>query len=249
MTTRIHRRLVLMRGAVACAVFCLFWAGSVRADRQSTDSASFGERAAFIEKAIAAIAQTDVAVLTRLRSGLLSHITTRCQGIKPRLVVRCIIEAASVLCPTSSSMSGASETRSGTSEVAKTIGHTLAPARCKAIVDIAATNFLGESSFVSAAERTRLVETADHFRVALDRELTRRYAQLALAMMAAVPFPLLAESPSSLAISIDGFCVGRARQATLSYQRCSAALVWFIAHADLPSGLKPHASQKQQGPP
>ena len=230
-------RRVRVALAVFCAVLCSLHSplgdGNAHADesKQSVGSATIGERADILEHALKALSQVSATQIARLRTGLLAHIATRCQGSKPRLVVRCVIEAANLLCPGS-----------------LTTSHPTTQARCKTIIDIAATNFLGESSFVPAAERTRLVETAEHFRVALDRELTRRYARLALSMMAAAPTGSLTDSPSSLARAIDGFCVSRARQATLSYQRCSAALVWFIA-SDRQPGREQQDSHEQQGPP
>lgn len=95
---------------------------------------------------------------------------------------------------------------------------------CRLIADVIVTNMLAEDERVDRARRVELMSRSDDFRAAMDAELSGRYADLAAEM-------LLDRGPAALdrpAAAIDGFCAARARTHALAWQRCVAALVWYI---------------------
>jgi hypothetical protein len=106
---------------------------------------------------------------------------------------------------------------------------------CAAAADIVLANEHAASDLVDEPTRMRLVRTSSDYHAAITAELWTRYALLAaeLAMF---------QGGGDEAARIDRFCVERDRQVhrcepgtaktcvpNLAWQRCAAALVWFVA--------------------
>jgi hypothetical protein len=96
-----------------------------------------------------------------------------------------------------------------------------ARAACHLAADVVVTNLLSESELVDQATRVRLVNRGGDYRAAMRAELRVRYAALAADFALAEPGP-----DSDLPARIDRFCARPDRQ--LAWQRCAAALVWYI---------------------
>ncbi len=194
----------------------------------SVGSSDLSASTSALAAAMTAIRTADRIEVERLRGDLLERGQSRCVGGKPRLVIRCYVELATVAC--------GGERRKGSA---------ISTTDCMRIADVIATNLLGESSFVSPSKRARLVETSEVFRRALDAELERQYARLALEMLAKSDLArgqrgASAADPSATreAVSVHRFCTSRGQAGQLSYQRCAAALVWFTSIANAASPLK-----------
>ncbi len=92
---------------------------------------------------------------------------------------------------------------------------------CLALADVILTNGFGEDSFVTDAERYAILNRAENFRAELDKFLVGRYAELATELA-------LENAHDQGATMIDKFCLKVAKRNRLPWQRCVAALVWFI---------------------
>jgi hypothetical protein len=92
---------------------------------------------------------------------------------------------------------------------------------CHRVADVVITLSLAETELVDEAERMRLLASASDFRAALRERLAHRYAGLAAELALAEP-----GGDGELPARIDHFCAGRDRM--LAWQRCTAALVWWI---------------------
>lgn len=107
------------------------------------------------------------------------------------------------------------------------------PAGCEAAADIALTDQHAEPDLLDEPTRIRLVNTSADYHAAALGELRARYALLAAELALA--------APDADAAAIDRFCVERDRAGTacdpgaalcvpsLPWQRCAAALVWFLS--------------------
>jgi hypothetical protein len=106
---------------------------------------------------------------------------------------------------------------------------------CAAAADVVLANEHAASDLVDEATRMRLVRTSSDYHAAINAELWTRYALLAAELA-------LFEGGGDDAARIDRFCVERDRQVhrcepgtaktcvpNLAWQRCAAALVWFVA--------------------
>ena len=99
-------------------------------------------------------------------------------------------------------------------------------ASCPLTLDVVLANLLAESQFSSADARDEIMQTHRDYRQEIARRLRRIQGSLA------VDFRLRAGGATddeTLARRVDGFCVETADKSNLSWQTCSASLVWFIA--------------------
>jgi hypothetical protein len=114
------------------------------------------------------------------------------------------------------------------------------PAGCAAAADVLLTNQHAEDDLLDEATRRRLVSASADYHAAALAELRARHALLAAELALAAPDPDAA--------AIDRFCVRRERTGTtcdpraalcapaMPWQRCAAALVWFVAASPAPGG-------------
>jgi hypothetical protein len=89
---------------------------------------------------------------------------------------------------------------------------------CLLAADVISTNRRSENELVDEATRVRILGESADFRVGLRAELDARYAALAA--------ELALTSGADLAVRIDRLCSHR--EADPSWQRCAAALIWYI---------------------
>lgn len=102
-------------------------------------------------------------------------------------------------------------------ELAKTVCAGRGEA-CLLAADVISTNRRSENEFVDEAKRVEILGASADFRVGLREELDRRYAALAA--------DLALTSGADLAVRIDRLC--SRRETDPSWQRCAAALIWYI---------------------
>ena len=100
---------------------------------------------------------------------------------------------------------------------------------CHLVADVILANQVSEDELVDEATRTRLVQQGGDYRAALRAELRLRQAALAAELALAEPGP-----EGNLPERIDRFCASHDRP--LAWQRCAAAIVWYIGSYD---GSKP----------
>lgn len=104
---------------------------------------------------------------------------------------------------------------------------------CRLAADVILTNQRAATELVDEATRIKLVAGAPDYHVALVAELDARYAALAAELVLAAPEPLTA---ATLPARIDRFCAEPPPAAAPrpDWQRCAAALIWYIAGKELP---------------
>jgi hypothetical protein len=95
---------------------------------------------------------------------------------------------------------------------------------CLVAADVILANGRAETEFVDEATRARLVASGGDYRASMRVELDKRYAALATDLVLAEP-----GADRDLAARIDRFCARREKPP--AWQRCAAALVWFVAGA------------------
>jgi hypothetical protein len=100
-------------------------------------------------------------------------------------------------------------------------------AACARAADVVLVAITSENDLVDEATRARLVATAADYRVAMRGELAVRRAALAADFVLAAP-----GDDAELAARIDRFCSRRERDP--AWQRCAAALIWYIGSEGQP---------------
>ena len=101
---------------------------------------------------------------------------------------------------------------------------------CLAFADAIVVNQRAETEVVDRATRMRVVAGAPDYHDGMLAEVAKRDAALAADLVIADPAPLGAD-PAAVAARLDRFCAGRTDP---DYQRCAAALVWYIATEESP---------------
>jgi hypothetical protein len=156
-------------------------------------------RLAYLARALRSVRELG-AELVALDDGLHTDARRRCRAEVAEPSVACLIAAARARCD-----GGPSARR---------------PA-CHLAADVAVTNLLAESELVDEATRMRLVNSGGDYRGAMRVELARRRAGLVADLALSQP-----GSEADLPARIDRFCASRDRD--LAWQRCAAAVVWYI---------------------
>lgn len=119
---------------------------------------------------------------------------------------------------------------------------------CAAAVDVMLVNLRSAGELVDEATRVRLVRGAADYHAALLAELRKRYAALAAEWL--IEDPEAAAAAPASAPSLDRFCARRDYRPkpprcdqpsetcvpSLSWQRCVAALAWFVTSPPLAVG-------------
>jgi hypothetical protein len=169
-------------------------------------------RVAGIGQALDALQTWPAARTRELADRLRAGARTECQAGYGAPPVSCVIDVATAVCAARAPDEQGS---------------------CRLVADVMVTNMLGEDELVDRARRVELMSAGDDFRGAMEAELTGRYAALAAEL-------LLERGGAALtdpAPAIDAFCAARARTHAMAWQRCVAALVWYIGTYD--SGGQP----------
>lgn len=162
----------------------------------------YGEKAriAYLGAQLEAIRATGAADLATLADEIYQGGRSKCQTASTRLRIACLIELGREVCAL----------RPGT--------------RCMLIADVIVTNLLGENQFVDREARFEIMSAADDFRPALVHELRARYAALVTEMVVSRE---LAAAPD-LNAGIDRFCIAYGHARELPWQRCVAAIIWYV---------------------
>lgn len=156
------------------------------------------QRVAYLERALGAVRAMAPAEVIALEDALQAGARNQCKASYGLPPVNCLLQVANTYCEARPSAE-----RSG----------------CHLVADVALTNQLGETEWVDERTRIKLMNASGGFRVAMRAELRTRYAALAAEMT-------LTASGASPADRIDGLCAGTRR--TLTWQRCAAAITWYI---------------------
>lgn len=105
---------------------------------------------------------------------------------------------------------------------------------CRLVADVLITNQLGERELIDDQTRAQLMGRGTSFHQAMQDELLARYAELVARMALETGAPAEARTPGTgtpstdLAGDIDDFCVDHARSHRMAWQRCVAAITWYI---------------------
>jgi hypothetical protein len=164
-------------------------------------------RVAGIDRALAALRAWPAPETRALADSLRAGARTECKAGYGAPPVGCVVDMAAATC------ARRPEAEQGA---------------CRLIADVIVTNMLAEDELVDRARRVELMSRSDDFRAAMDAELSGRYATLAAEL-------LLDRGRAALdrpAAAIDRFCAARARTHALAWQRCVAALAWYIGTFD-----------------
>lgn len=170
-------------------------------------------RAAYIADLLEALRGMDRASLANTRKYIQVVERNKCQAPEMTLRVGCLLEAAGQNCKPL-----AADARE----------------RCRRASDVIATNLLAERVFVPDDVRYQIMTRQHDARVAIARELHRRYAALVAELAMSEFFPGPRADTAALAAGIDGFCTDVAGTRDLSWQYCVAAIVWFVASDGAP---------------
>lgn len=155
-------------------------------------------RVEMIDGALEAVRAAGARGVAELEDAVGAEARDRC-GSSPALA--CLIDAAAAVC----------EAREPAARPA-----------CRLVADVVVTNRAAETARIGAGQRYQLMGSPDGYRAAMRRALRLRYARLA-AELAVAP-----ELTADLGASIDRFCARRARVTALAWQRCVAALVYYV---------------------
>jgi hypothetical protein len=109
-----------------------------------------------------------------------------------------------------------------------TQGEPAARDQCRRVSDVIATNRLSEPAFVPDDVRYQIMDSHRDYRAALGRELHRRYALLVSEFAMSRYFPGSNAGSAALGAGIEAYCRDVAATRALSWQYCTAAVVWFI---------------------
>lgn len=157
------------------------------------------DRAAYVQSLVRAVSDTPAAERSAIIEALQLGARTTCRATFGKPALRCLAELARTTC------------------------RNRGPA-CLPIADVAMTNLVAEDEWVDTASRVRIMSATDDYRAAMDRELLRRFAPLAAEMSLAPDFA----AGDELGASIDRFCARYTARRRLAWQRCAAALVWYV---------------------
>lgn len=100
---------------------------------------------------------------------------------------------------------------------------------CELYSDIIITNKLSEKTFVSKAERYRMLKnTSDNFTTVMANRLQQKYSRIITTFYLEKGATCADNDFSCLARNIDQFCLDYSNIHSLSWQYCVSASVWFI---------------------
>ena len=163
-----------------------------------------GERAVYAGRALAALRAMDRDRLDGIRRHLYDASRGPCASSFANLRLECLLRAARARC-------------------AREPAVRRVP--CDLASDVIVTNRMSEGDFVSNRLRYELMKNNEDFTAALLRELASRYAVLTVEFTLSRHFV----DPGDPAPGVARYCVEHADARDLSWQRCVAAIVWYIA--------------------
>lgn len=207
---------------------------AVPALAQSSTSYAGDARTAYVARALTAMNSLGAAAL-RLETALSDAARKRCAARSdqpPRLP--CLLELAQKTCAASAAEYGGAET-------------------CAAAADVILVNLRSAVDLLDEPTRVRLVRSSTDYHAAQLAALRLRYAALAAELVIQDP-DASAEAPASPA-AIDRFCAGRDHRPepprcnqpsptcvpSLSWQRCTAALIWLVTTPSSTTAPSPSA--------
>lgn len=155
-----------------------------------------------IVETVDALVRSSPERIARIENAVYVASRSRCRAAFGTPTVGCVIDAARDSCR-------------GESESER--------AGCVSIADVAATNLLGETQLVGNRARFSLMNAGGDFREAMRGELRRRYALLAAEYAISSEF-----DPDAPRAGLDAFCVEVGQTRDLPWQRCVAALAWYM---------------------
>jgi len=161
-------------------------------------------RVAYIEGALAAVAASSPADLTKDVEQARTLARGACAAGAQMLRVECLLVAMQRICRERPDAD---------------------PRRCRFTMDVIVSNVLADDRLIPPAERYRILRDNSDYRAALARELRRIQGTLS------VDFRLHtgdSEDPHTVAANIDKYCLTSADDTTFPYPTCVSSLVWFL---------------------
>jgi len=207
-----------VRLALLALLALLIAALPLRAEEPATGDAASPYRTEVrvrgIAAALEAMRSIDDARLLNAYRYLLFVERSQCRAPLLSLKIECLMEAATRNC------------RTGTDAQRRV---------CQTVSDVLISNRLGEDTLISQEEKLDLMKAQGKgtFRERFERELRRRYANLALEMsLKAAPDELEGEQ---LAQTIESYCRRVSSTREVAWQHCASAIVWFVATSERPN--------------
>jgi hypothetical protein len=191
------------RASIIILLAFLLWPSAAREEAAYDKST----RVAHIERTLAAFDAVTDEWLIDTYAYLYVVERNQCQAPLESLTVRCLLEAARRNCqhPVESFQD-----------------------QCDRVSDVIITTRLSERHFISKGTRFRIVSEHTDYRRAILAELRRRYAALVTEMTMFYPSSGRDQDRTELARAIDGYCLTVSKMRSLSWQHCSAVIIWFI---------------------
>lgn len=175
---------------------------AIGAAQPAGDESPYGRssRVAYLTTALAGVRGLGDAGRTELERALYQGARDQCRAALGTPVIACTIDVATAACAARGN-----------------------PADCAAAADVILTNQRAETEWVDEPTRMNLIGAGTDYHGALLGELDVRFGALAAELALAEPAPL---TGPDLPARIDRFCGGRDRGP--DWQRCAAALVWYV---------------------
>lgn len=191
------------KASVFIVLAFLLWPSTANAEAAYNKSV----RVAHIERTLAAFDAVTDEWLVDTYAYLYVVDRNQCHAPLESLTVRCLLEAARRNCQ-----------------------HRVESFQdqCDRVSDVIITTRLSERHFISKGTRFRIMSEHTNYRRAMLGELRRRYAALVAEMTMFHPSSRQDQDPTELARAIDGYCLTVSKIRSLSWQHCSAAIIWFI---------------------
>ncbi len=185
------------------AAFFVVYVGAANAQDSTDSEYTVEKRIDTISKGLAAVKQLDPNTQNNLISYIHNMAKTACRGNSASLQANCLIEAGRRNC--------------------RQMRKTLTDGACNLATDVIIVNRLSESQFLSSREKYRVARKAKKARIAIENAIRLRHATLVTEFRLSPFF-----SSGEIAEKIDNFCQDGAKNRGISWQHCTAALVWFI---------------------
>jgi len=186
--------------------------------------AQLDDRPRYVGQLLAAVQTMNQAARRSLVKELRIGARQKCRAAFSTPDVKCVLTVAQTIC------------------AARPSGQQ---ARCRFVGDVAVTNFLAEKEWVDKNTRVNLMNNSDDFQAGMRKELRARYAGLVAGLTMMRGFTNDASMPSA----IDRFCATRSKRRVLTWSRCVAAVVWYIATSPKPgAAAKAPANTPKQAP-
>lgn len=179
-------------------------------------STAAADRAAHLRTALDTFSKLGAPGRSALELELYDLVRTKCRAGSTRAAPACMAEVGRTVCAAKADR-----------------------AACFAAADVILTNQSAEGDLIDNVTRMKLLRGSTDYHAAVNAELWKTYALLAAELA-------LAPQGTDRAEQIHAFCAGRDRTVhacepgakacvpSLAYQRCAAALVWFVANEVTP---------------